>query len=143
MKLLRFIFRDRSLGYKLSMLSVLPIIIITLFIVFYVMNSLERSIISKTKIRTQGLIELSALSMSNAFVIYNKDLLDNFVDSLAKEKNVLYAVIVDSSDGRILSHSYHQNDGTIFNDSISDSVLSTKQLLSQVTVTEKQGVFMN
>ena len=139
MKLLRFIFRDRSLGYKLSLLSVLPIIIITLFIVFYVMNSLERSIISKTKIRAQRLIELSALSMSNAFVIYNKDLLDNFVDSLAKEKNVLYTVIVDSSDGRILSHSDHQNDGTIFDDSISDSVLSTKQLPSQVTVTEKQG----
>ena len=103
------------------------------------MNSLERSIISKTKIRAQRLIELSALSMSNAFVIYNKDLLDNFVDSLAKEKNVLYTVIVDSSDGRILSHSDHQNDGTIFDDSISDSVLSTKQLPSQVTVTEKQG----
>ena len=126
MKLFRFLFKDRSLGYKFTLLAVVPVIIITIFIVFSIINSLERSMIEKTKVRALRLTELSALSMSNVFVIYNKDLLDNFVDSLGKEKDILYAVVVDSSDGRILSHSDHQYDGTIFDFSLLSNDTLTK-----------------
>ena len=133
MRLRSFIFKDRSLEYKFALLSVVPIIIITTFMVIYIINSLERSMIEKTRIRVQGLTKLFALSMSNAFVIYNKDLLDNYVDRLAKEKNILYAMIVDSSDSRILAHSDHQNDGKIF--MASDLGSSPSQLI----VNKKQG----
>ena len=133
MRLWSFIFKDRSLEYKFALLSVVPIIIITTFMVIYIINSLERSMIEKTRIRVQGLTKLFALSMSNAFVIYNKDLLDNYVDRLAKEKNILYAMIVDSSDSRILAHSDHQNDGKIF--MASDLGSSPSQLI----VNKKQG----
>jgi len=139
MKLFRFIFEDRSLWYKFVLLSVVPIIIITTFIVIYTINSLERSMIEKTRIRALGLAKLSALSMSNSFVIYNKDLLDNFVDSLKKEKNIVYAMIVDYSDGRILAHSDHQNDGKILDDSTSKNALTTNRLLLQSIVTKRHG----
>jgi len=133
MRLWSFIFKDRSLGYKFALLSVVPIIILTIFISLYIINSMERSMIEKTRIRAMGLAKLSALSMSNSFVIYNKDLLDNFVDSLGKEKNILYAMIVDSSDSRILAHSDHQNDGKIF------MAADLSSLPSQLIVTKKQG----
>ncbi|MBW1674356.1 MAG: PAS domain-containing protein, partial [Deltaproteobacteria bacterium] len=133
MRLWSFIFKDRSLGYKFALFSFVPIIIVTIFIAFYIINSMERSMIEKTRIRAMGLAKLSALSMSNTFVIYNKNLLDNFVDSLGKEKNILYAMIVDSSDSRILAHSDHQNDGKIF------TAVDLSSLPSQVIVPKKQG----
>ena len=128
MKLFRSLFKDRNLGYKFAILSVVPVIIVTIFIVLYIINSVERSMIEKTRMRALGLTKLSALSMSNAFVIYNKDLLDNFVDSLGKEKNILYTMIVDSSDGRILAHSDHQNDGKIFDDSMSNNAQKQRKI---------------
>jgi len=97
-------------------------------IVFYFLNSLERSLIEKTSIRDVGLTKLSALSVSNAQAIYNKDLLDNFIDSLGKEKNILYAMLVDSSDSRILAHSNHQYDGKIYDDSIINNSLTDNQM---------------
>jgi PAS domain S-box-containing protein len=133
MKLSKLIFKDRSLGYKFALLSFVPIIIVTIFIALYIINSMERSMIEKTRIRAIGLAKLSALSMSNTFIIYNKDLLDNFVDSLGKEKNIIYAMIVDSSDSRILAHSDHQNDGKIF------TAADLSPLPSQLIVTKKQG----
>ena len=114
MKLFRFIFKDRSLGYKFTLLAVVPVVIVTAFIVFNIVGSLERSMIESARTRALGLTELSALSMSNVFVIYNKSLLDSFVDSLGKEKDITFAMVVDSSDGRILAHSDHQYDGKIF-----------------------------
>ena len=114
MKLFRFIFKDRSLGYKFTLLAVVPVVIVTIFIALNIVGSLERSMIESARTRALGLTELSALSMSNAFVMYNKSLLDSFVDSLGKEKDILFAVVVDSSDGRILAHSNHQYDGKIF-----------------------------
>jgi len=139
MKLFRFIFKDRSLWYKFTLLSIVPIILATIFIVLNIVNSLEKSMVEKTRIKAQGLAKLSALSMSNTFVIYNKDLLDNFVDSLGKEKNIVYAMIVDSSDGRILAHSDHQNDGKTFDDSMDNNALTINRSSSQVIATIKQG----
>jgi len=138
MNAFRLIFKDRSLAYKFTLLAVLPIVIATTFIVLFSINALEKSLIEKTIMRVQGLTKLSVLSMSNSFVIYNKDLLDNFVDSLAKEKNILYAMIIDSIDGRILSHSNHQNDGKILDDSTTSNAPITNQTESQLMVVQKQ-----
>jgi len=135
MELFKSTFKDRSLGYKFALLSAVPIIVVTIFIVIIIITALERSITEKTELRAQGLTKLSALSMSNSFVMYNKDLLDNFVDSLAKERNILYAMIVDSSDSRILAHSDHLNDGKILKDRASNDSLNTDG--SQLTVTKK------
>jgi len=138
MKLFRFIFQDRSLECKLTLLSILPIILAVIFIVLNVVNSLEESMVEKTRTRALELTKLSALSMSNPFVIYNKNLLDNFVDSLAKDRNILYAMIVDSGDGRILAHSDHRNDGKVFDDSIINNSLAPNELPWQLRATEKQ-----
>ena len=139
MKEWKLIFSDRSLRYKFALSSVLPIMIVTVFIVIITINSLEKSIMEKTRIRAQGLTKLSALSMSNSFVIYNKDLLDNFVDSLAIERNIIYAMVVDSSDGRILAHSDHTHDGKIFSDSIGNDSLSTEQITSAIIAEKEHG----
>ena len=139
MKLFRFLFKDRSLGYKFTLLTIVPVIIITIFIVFSIINSLERSMIENTKVRALRLTELSALSMSNVFVIYNKDLLDNFVDGLGKEEDILYATVVDSSDGRILSHSDHQYDGKIFYlTSISNKTLTKNGSATHLPISKKR-----
>lgn len=139
MKSFRLIFKDRSLLFKFTLLFILPIILITIFIVLSVLSSLEKSMVEKTKMRILELTELSALSMSNTFVIYNKNLLDNFIDNLAEDKNVVYAMIVDSNDDTILAHSDHQNDGKIFDDSVVNNILTRNQLPSQSAATEKQG----
>lgn len=150
MKLFRFIFKDRSLSYKFGLISALPIILITIFIMLFAINSLESSIIAKTKARSASLIKLAALSMSNPFVIYNKDLLDNFVDSLGKEKNILYAMIVDSADKRILAHTDHEKDGEIFEDSTQTDELSGEtrpsgdsyELSSVIVIVDKDFAFV-
>jgi len=139
MGVFRVIFRDRSLGYKFALLSIVPSIIVTIFIVLVIISALERSIIEKTKLRVHGLTNLSVLSMSNSFIVYNKELLDNFVDSLAKEENIVYAMMVDSTDGRILAHSDHENDGKIFDDPATNKTPTTNQLPSQLMVTTRQG----
>ena len=46
MKLFRFIFKDRSLGYKFTLLAVVPVVLVTIFIVLNIVGSLERSMIS-------------------------------------------------------------------------------------------------
>jgi class 3 adenylate cyclase/HAMP domain-containing protein len=137
MNVFGLIFKDRSLAYKFTLLSATPIVIVTIFIVFFITKDLEKSLVDKTMTYVQGLTKLSVLSMSNSFVIYNKDLLDNFVDSLAKEKNILYAMVIDSSDGRILSHSDHQNDGKIFDISTTSNALIENQGESELIVVQK------
>jgi len=137
MNVLGLIFKDRSLAYKFTLLSATPIVIVTIFIVFFITKGLEKSLVDKTMTYVQGLTKLSVLSMSNSFVIYNKDLLDNFVDSLAKEKNILYAMVIDSSDGRILSHSDHQNDGKILDISTTSNALIENQGESELIVVQK------
>ena len=111
MKPFRWLFQNRSLWYKFTLISVAPIILATLFIVLFIVNSIEKSMIHETRTRAVELTRLSALSISNASVIYNKTLLDSFVDNLGREKDIVFAMIVDGSDGRILAHSDHRNDG--------------------------------
>lgn len=137
MNIFGLIFKDRSLAYKFTLLSATPIVIVTIFIVFFITKDLEKSLVDKTVTYVQGLTKLSVLSMSNSFVIYNKDLLDNFVDSLAKEKNILYAMVIDSSDGRILSHSDHRNDGKILDISTTSNALIENQGESELIVVQK------
>ncbi len=138
MNVFRVVFKDRSLAYKFALLSVGPIVIFVIFIVLFIIDDLEKSLIEKTTIRAQGLTKLSALAMSNSFVIYNKDLLDNFVDSLAKEKDLLYAMIIDANDGMILSHSDHENDGKILDDSTTSNAPMTNQTESQLMVIQER-----
>jgi len=113
MKRFRFFFHERSLWYKFTLLSVIPVILATFFIVLNIVTSVQQSMITETSIRALELTRLSALSASHASVVYNKQLLDNLVDNLGKEKDVLWAMIWDLSDGRILSHSDHEMDGRL------------------------------
>jgi class 3 adenylate cyclase/HAMP domain-containing protein len=138
MNAFRLIFKDRSLPYKFTLLSVAPIVIVGIFIVLFITKDLEKSLVEKTITQVRGLTRLSVLSMSNPFVVYNKELLDNFADSLANEKNILYAMIIDSSDGRILSHSDHQEDGKILDDSTTSNALVAGETESQLIIVQKR-----
>jgi len=138
MNIYRLIFKDRSLPYKFTLVSVAPIVIVTIFMVFLITKELEKSVIDETITKVRVLTSLSVLSMSNPFVIYNKELLDNFIGNLANKKNMLYAMIVDSNDNRILSHSDHQNDGKIFHDSMESNTLTSGDPDSQMVILKKQ-----
>ncbi len=138
MNIYRMIFKDRSLPYKFTLVSVAPIVAVTIFILLFITKEMEKSLVEVTMTQARGLTRLSVLSMSSPFVIYNKELLDNFVDSLAKEKNILYAMVIDSNDGRILSHSNHQNDGKIFKDSIGRNAVISDHPESQLVILKKQ-----
>ncbi|MGD9190245.1 MAG: PAS domain-containing protein, partial [Desulfobacteraceae bacterium] len=116
MPLIRILFKDRSLWYKLTLLSVLPAVIVTVAIVFQVMDSIEKRTVMAAKNKADTFIDLMRLSMSNAFVVYNKDLLDNFVDGLSRVPGITYAMVVDSSDNRILAHNDHRMDGRLIKD---------------------------
>ncbi len=138
MNIYRLIFKDRSLPYKFTVLSVTPIVIITIFMVFLITRELENSIIDEAITQVRVLTRLSVLSMSNPFVIYNKELLDNFTDSLVNRKNILYAMVVDSNDNRILSHSDHQKDGEILHDFGGGNAPGAGSPESQMVIQKKQ-----
>ena len=89
MKPFRFIFHERSLWYKFTLLSVIPVILATFIIVLNIVTSVQKSMITETSNRALKLTRLSALSVSHASAVYNKQLLDNLVDNLGKEKDVL------------------------------------------------------
>ena len=103
MDLTGIIFKDRSLWFKLTLLSLLPVLIVTALIVFKVLDSVEKTMIQEAENKADALTDLTRLSMSHTFVIYNKDLLDNFVDGLKSIPFVSYAFVLDSSDDRILA----------------------------------------
>ena len=115
MKLMNLLFKDRSLGYKFLVLPTIPVMVVVMFISIDIMVSQKKILVEKAKKRASLLTELSILTVSNEFVIYNKSLLDNVVDNLSTDASVVYAAIVDASDDRILSHSDHACDGTILN----------------------------
>jgi adenylate cyclase len=114
MALLSWTFKNRSLEFKFTLMAVVPVIIVTLFIVLSSINALERRMIEKTIAQARGLTRLFSLSLANSSVIYNKGLLDDFVDNLQVEDIITSAMIVDANNNRILSHSNHQYDGKIY-----------------------------
>ncbi len=116
MGLASLIFKDRSLFYKLTILSVIPVICVTIIIIFKLMGSVEQTLIKEASNRADSLINYTRLSMSHSFVIYNKELLDNMINGLAGFKNVRYAFVVDSADNRILTHNDHNFDGRLFHE---------------------------
>ncbi len=114
MKLINLLFKDRSLGYKFLVLPGIPVIIAVLVISADVLTSQKEMLVTKAKKRASLLKELSLLTVSNDFILYNKRMIDNIVDNLGRNSSVAYATIVDSSDNRILAHSNHSWDGKIF-----------------------------
>ena len=114
MRNFRFLFRNRSFAYKFTLLTTISVVVVAVCIAMVATETLERSVTEATFVRLKHNTYLAALSMSNPYVIYNKTLLDSFVDSLKQERDVLYAFVVDYNDGRILSHSDHSKDGQYF-----------------------------
>ena len=114
MSLFRAIFTDRSLLYKFVLLSCAPAALLVCLAAVGLGPVLEQSIVAEAKAKIEALTNLTRLSISNSLAVYNKDLLDNFIDSLVREPNIRYVVMIDESDGRITSHSDHAFDGRIF-----------------------------
>ncbi len=114
MKQLRFLFKDRSFAFKFILLTTIPVIIVAGLIALISTRALEQSIAETTNERVKQNTYLAALSMSNPYVIYNKALLDSFVENLKKGPDTIYAFVVDYNDGRILAHSDHSRDGSYF-----------------------------
>lgn len=114
MSVVRFLFRDRSLWYKLSLLAVTPTIVAMLMLVGHFVDTVANAIMQGAMARNENLARLSALSVSNAMAVYHKGLLDNLVDGLARQSDVRFAAVVDASDGRVLAHSDHTRDGQMF-----------------------------
>lgn len=113
MRWLDIVFRDRSLGYKFIILTSIPALVITVLIVTVSLNIQYGVLEQKSKKRAVWISNQTALMLSNDFVIYNKDLLNNIVDNLEVNTNVVYAMIVDTSDDRVLAHSDHDWDGRL------------------------------
>jgi PAS domain S-box-containing protein len=108
---LNYLFRDRSFAYKFTLLTAIPTLAVAACIALLATTTLEQSVTEATNVRVKRNTALAALSMSNPSVIYNKALLDAFVDSLRQEQDIIYAYVVDYNDGRILAHSDHAKDG--------------------------------
>ena len=113
MRILHFIFKDRSLWYKLALPSVLPVIFVIVIVSVMLAGSFESAMMKEAENRADALVDLTRISMSNSFVVYNKKLLDTFVDGLGNMDNVRYAFVVDTSDNRILAHNVHAMDGRL------------------------------
>ena len=114
MPLFRTMFINRSLLTKFVLLSCAPVVLIVCLAVFGVGPALEQSMVAEAAAKIKALTDLTRLSISSSFAVYNKILLDNFIDSLVREPNILYAVMIDGGDGRITSHSHHAYDSQVF-----------------------------
>ena len=115
MSFYRLLFKDRSLWLKFSIMTVIPLLLVSALLVFNIVRSVETSMTEKSYQSVRQLTELTSLSMSNANVIYNKNLLDYFVTSLAKDDDIVFAAVVDASDDRILAHTNNELDGRLYN----------------------------
>jgi PAS domain S-box-containing protein len=113
MNLIGKFFKNRSLWYKLTLLSVLPAVIATTVIAVIVMGSVERAMIAEATAKADALVDLTRLSLAHPFVIYNKNLLDNLVDGLGRLPGVSFALVIDEADKRILAHNDHRLDGKL------------------------------
>jgi PAS domain S-box-containing protein len=113
MRLARMLFKDRSLWYKLTLLSVLPAVIATTVIAIMVMGSVEKAAIAEAGAKAEALVDLTQRSLSHTLVIYNKNLLDNMVDGVGRLPGVTYALVIDSADNRVLAHNDHSLDGKL------------------------------
>lgn len=113
MKLLNLLFKDRSLRYKFLFLPGIPVFFVVTLISINILSSQKEILIEKEKTRASLLTNIYVTTLSNDFVIYNKKLLDSIIDNLSNDLNVLYVMLVDSSDNRILVHSDHSHDGKI------------------------------
>jgi PAS domain S-box-containing protein len=113
MHLVGTIFKNRSLWYKLTLLSVLPAVIAAMVIAVIVMGSVERTMVAEAVAKADALVDLTRRSMAHTFVIYNKNLLDNLVDGLGRLPGVTYALVIDSADQRVLAHNDHRLDGKL------------------------------
>ncbi|MEW6266047.1 MAG: GAF domain-containing protein [Thermodesulfobacteriota bacterium] len=113
MFLYRLLFKDRSLWFKFSLMTVLPLLLAAALLVLNIVGAVEKSMMDKAQQAVRHMTDITSLSMSSANVIYNKDLLDNFVTSLEGEKDIVLVAVVDASDGRILSHSHRERDGRL------------------------------
>ena len=110
----RLFLPDRSLWYKFVLLSVTPVVLITALVMLFVVPALQNHMISEAKAKIRAVTELTKLSMSNSLAIYKKNLVDSFINSLAGEQNINYAVLVNAGDNRIISHSDHKLDSGLY-----------------------------
>jgi PAS domain S-box-containing protein len=113
MRLIGIIFKDRSLWYKLALLSVLPTVIATAVIAIMVVGSVEKAAVAEAAARAEALVHLAQRSLEHSSVIYNKNILDNMVDGLGRLSGVSYALVIDSADKRVLAHNDHRLDGKL------------------------------
>jgi PAS domain S-box-containing protein len=113
MSLIGTIFKNRSLWYKLTLISVLPAVTASSVIALIVMGSVEKAMVAETVARADALVDLTRRSLAHPYVIYNKNLLDSMVDGLGRLPNVSYALVIDSADQRVLAHSEHHLDGRL------------------------------
>lgn len=116
MKISRIIFKDRSLWFKLLFPAILPVIFVVIIVGIMLKGSFETAMLKEAESRADGRVELTRISMSHSFVIYNKGLLDNFVDGLGKMDDVRYALVVDKADNRVLAHNIHIMDGYLMSE---------------------------
>jgi signal transduction histidine kinase/HAMP domain-containing protein len=114
MSLYRLLFKDRSLWLKFSIMTILPLLLVSALLAFNIVSSVETVMLDKSYQSVSQLTELTSLSMSNANVIYNKNLLDYLVTSLARDEDIVFAAVVDASDDRILAHTKKEWDGRLF-----------------------------
>ena len=114
MSVFRFLFKGRSLQFKFSVMTVLPLMLAAVLMGGLIIHSVKTSMERKSRTAAEGLLRMTALSMSSAHVIYNKVLLDSFVDSLTQCQDILFAAVVDAGDSRVLSQNRHEGDGSFF-----------------------------
>lgn len=110
----QYLFKNRSLFYKFSLLAIVPVFCVVTIFTLYTIRSLEKTLIARAEARALTLTGLSAFFIADGLAFYNKGLLNNLVDRLAAKTNIQAAMIVDTADGRILAHSDHQKDGELF-----------------------------
>ena len=134
MKLTNLLFTDRSLFYKFLVLPSIPVVIAVMFIITNILNSEKEILIEEAKNRASLLAQLSTLTVSNDYVIYNKALLDEIVDNLTTDESVVYAIIMDSSDNRILAHNEHEWDGRIMEPESPSYLKATYQTSSNLEI---------
>ncbi len=109
------------------------ILLVTLMMtsVLYITVSRERQSFEK-QIREKYLASCKTLAISSVDALLTKDfsLLREYVNEVAKDKNIIYAIIVDES-GQIVTHTNHKLQGKFFYDPVSIRASRTKEPIWQ------------
>lgn len=111
----RFLFFNRSLTYKISVIALAPVLLTLLCSILLGIGTLQQSVMHYFDTKSLELVTLTAQTLSDSGRLNSRDYLEGNLAILMDEPDVVYAMVLDDMQSTILLHSDEHLSGSQFN----------------------------